>query len=213
MKYWRDFASYPFQSHDLWFLTEDIRYMQKGDPPRARRNRHGAWPARRYARDRCRLRDAAGTAVRTRHHRGHRGAPRLCGARRSGADHDRTGAGTMRRTLSAPGRREPGGHTASGFLAPLSAAPCPVQPCKPRASQVVQTSRSFHTILASKSEGKRMEFGVFDHVDRSALPLADFYDARLRIVEAYDRGGFYAYHVAEHHATPLGIAASPSVYL
>ena len=26
MKYWRDFASYPFQSHDLWFITEDIRW-------------------------------------------------------------------------------------------------------------------------------------------------------------------------------------------
>ncbi|EJN06428.1 ABC-type nitrate/sulfonate/bicarbonate transport system, periplasmic component [Bradyrhizobium sp. YR681] len=26
MKYWRDYASYPFQSHDLWFLTEDIRW-------------------------------------------------------------------------------------------------------------------------------------------------------------------------------------------
>src|SRR5215210_2801541 len=26
MKYWRDFASYPFQSHELWFLTEDIRW-------------------------------------------------------------------------------------------------------------------------------------------------------------------------------------------
>lgn len=26
MKYWKDFASYPFQSHDLWFLTEDIRW-------------------------------------------------------------------------------------------------------------------------------------------------------------------------------------------
>ncbi len=25
-KYWRDFASYPFQSHDLWFLTEDMRW-------------------------------------------------------------------------------------------------------------------------------------------------------------------------------------------
>ncbi len=25
-KYWRDFASYPYQSHDLWFLTEDIRW-------------------------------------------------------------------------------------------------------------------------------------------------------------------------------------------
>ena len=28
MKYWRDFASYPFQSHDLWFLTEDIRWAK-----------------------------------------------------------------------------------------------------------------------------------------------------------------------------------------
>ncbi len=25
-KYWRDFASYPFKSHDLWFLTENIRW-------------------------------------------------------------------------------------------------------------------------------------------------------------------------------------------
>lgn len=25
-KYWRDHASYPYQSHDLWFLTEDIRW-------------------------------------------------------------------------------------------------------------------------------------------------------------------------------------------
>ncbi len=26
MKFWRDQASYPFKSHDLWFLTEDIRW-------------------------------------------------------------------------------------------------------------------------------------------------------------------------------------------
>jgi nitrate/nitrite transport system substrate-binding protein len=26
MKYWRDFASYPFQSHELWFITEDVRW-------------------------------------------------------------------------------------------------------------------------------------------------------------------------------------------
>jgi alkanesulfonate monooxygenase SsuD/methylene tetrahydromethanopterin reductase-like flavin-dependent oxidoreductase (luciferase family) len=58
-----------------------------------------------------------------------------------------------------------------------------------------------------------MEFGVFDHVDRSDLSLPEFYEARLRIVEAYDRGGFYGYHVAEHHSTPLGMAASPGVYL
>jgi len=26
MRYWKDFASYPFQSHDLWFLTENQRW-------------------------------------------------------------------------------------------------------------------------------------------------------------------------------------------
>ncbi len=26
MKYWKDFASYPFQSHELWFNTEDMRW-------------------------------------------------------------------------------------------------------------------------------------------------------------------------------------------
>jgi alkanesulfonate monooxygenase SsuD/methylene tetrahydromethanopterin reductase-like flavin-dependent oxidoreductase (luciferase family) len=58
-----------------------------------------------------------------------------------------------------------------------------------------------------------MKFGVFDHLDRNDLPLREFYEQRLKIVEAYDRGGFYSYHTAEHHATPLGLAASPSVFL
>ena len=58
-----------------------------------------------------------------------------------------------------------------------------------------------------------MEFGVFDHLDRYGGALADYYDDRLKIVEAYDRAGFYAYHLAEHHATPLGMAPSPSVSL
>ncbi len=58
-----------------------------------------------------------------------------------------------------------------------------------------------------------MEFGVFDHLDRNDLPLADYYEARLKIIEAYDQAGFYSYHVAEHHATPLGMAPSPSVFL
>ncbi|HWO43042.1 MAG TPA: LLM class flavin-dependent oxidoreductase [Candidatus Eisenbacteria bacterium] len=58
-----------------------------------------------------------------------------------------------------------------------------------------------------------MEFGIFDHLDRGDLPLKDYYEARLRLVEVYDRAGFYAYHVAEHHSTPLGMAPSPSVFL
>jgi alkanesulfonate monooxygenase SsuD/methylene tetrahydromethanopterin reductase-like flavin-dependent oxidoreductase (luciferase family) len=58
-----------------------------------------------------------------------------------------------------------------------------------------------------------MEFGVFDHLDRGTLPLHDYYEARLKLIEAYDRAGFHAYHVAEHHSTPLGMSPSPSVFL
>ena len=58
-----------------------------------------------------------------------------------------------------------------------------------------------------------MEFGVFDHVDRSGTPLAQFYEERLKLVETYERLGFHGYHIAEHHFTPLGIAASPCFYL
>src|SRR5579872_1465816 len=58
-----------------------------------------------------------------------------------------------------------------------------------------------------------LEFGVFDHLDRNQSALAEFYEQRLQIIEAFDRAGFYAYHVAEHHFTPLGMAPSPSVFL
>jgi alkanesulfonate monooxygenase SsuD/methylene tetrahydromethanopterin reductase-like flavin-dependent oxidoreductase (luciferase family) len=58
-----------------------------------------------------------------------------------------------------------------------------------------------------------LEFGVFDHLDRNDLPLRDYYEERLQVIEAFDRFGFYAYHVAEHHFTPLGMAPSPSVFL
>jgi len=58
-----------------------------------------------------------------------------------------------------------------------------------------------------------VKFGIFDHLDRNELPLADFYEQRLEFVERYDRAGFYSYHLAEHHGTPLGMASSPSVFL
>jgi alkanesulfonate monooxygenase SsuD/methylene tetrahydromethanopterin reductase-like flavin-dependent oxidoreductase (luciferase family) len=58
-----------------------------------------------------------------------------------------------------------------------------------------------------------MRFGVFDHLDDSSRPLAQHFEERLRLVEAYDRAGFYGYHLAEHHNTPLGYAPSPGVFL
>jgi alkanesulfonate monooxygenase SsuD/methylene tetrahydromethanopterin reductase-like flavin-dependent oxidoreductase (luciferase family) len=58
-----------------------------------------------------------------------------------------------------------------------------------------------------------MKLGVFDHMDRGKVPLDQFFEDRMRLIEAYDQAGFYGYHVAEHHATPLGVAPSPGVWL
>lgn len=58
-----------------------------------------------------------------------------------------------------------------------------------------------------------MDLGVFDHLDRRDVPLAEFYESRLRLLEKYDAAGFAAYHLAEHHATPLGLAPVPGIFL
>lgn len=58
-----------------------------------------------------------------------------------------------------------------------------------------------------------MKFGVFDHLDRREAPIAELYAERLDFAEACDAAGFYAYQIAEHHMTKLGMAPSPLVYL
>lgn len=58
-----------------------------------------------------------------------------------------------------------------------------------------------------------LNFAVFDHLDSSGAPLGTFFEERLRLIEAIERAGFAGYHLAEHHSTPLGLAASPSVFL
>lgn len=56
-------------------------------------------------------------------------------------------------------------------------------------------------------------FGMFDHVDRSDEPVGVLYEQRLKLVEAAEAAGFRSYHVAEHHATRLGMAPSPGIFL
>jgi alkanesulfonate monooxygenase SsuD/methylene tetrahydromethanopterin reductase-like flavin-dependent oxidoreductase (luciferase family) len=61
-----------------------------------------------------------------------------------------------------------------------------------------------------------VKFGVFDHLDRAGgadLDVGKLYADRLRLIEHYERAGFYAYHLAEHHGTPLGLAPSPGLFL
>jgi alkanesulfonate monooxygenase SsuD/methylene tetrahydromethanopterin reductase-like flavin-dependent oxidoreductase (luciferase family) len=58
-----------------------------------------------------------------------------------------------------------------------------------------------------------LQFGIFDQNDHGPYPLAEQYENRLRLIELYDRAGFRTYHMSEHHATPLNLTPSPSVFL
>lgn len=58
-----------------------------------------------------------------------------------------------------------------------------------------------------------MRFGILDHNDDSGRPHAQQLAERLDLIEAYDRLGFYAYHLTEHHGTPLSITPSPHLLL
>jgi alkanesulfonate monooxygenase SsuD/methylene tetrahydromethanopterin reductase-like flavin-dependent oxidoreductase (luciferase family) len=66
------------------------------------------------------------------------------------------------------------------------------------------------TSLASPTHPR---FGLFDHLDWSGSVPVDLYRGRLRLLEVADRLGYAFYHLAEHHATPLGHAPSPTVFL
>lgn len=56
-------------------------------------------------------------------------------------------------------------------------------------------------------------FGIFDHIERRDENLGELYEGRLRLLEAADAAGFFCYHIAEHHGTPLGMAPSPGIFL
>ena len=58
-----------------------------------------------------------------------------------------------------------------------------------------------------------LKFGIFDHLDQNGTSLGTVLEDRLKLVELIEREGFYGYHLAEHHSTPLGVVPSPSVFL
>ena len=60
---------------------------------------------------------------------------------------------------------------------------------------------------------RTVQFGIFDHIDESGVAAAEQLEQRLRLSEQYDRDGFHAYHIAEHHGTPLGLVGSPNLFL
>ena len=58
-----------------------------------------------------------------------------------------------------------------------------------------------------------MRFGIFDHMELGATSLGQLYEDRLRMLEYADEAGFWCYHKAEHHFTPLDAAPSSTVFL
>ena len=59
----------------------------------------------------------------------------------------------------------------------------------------------------------QVDFGLFDWIERNGSPLHQLYEDRLTLLEAADTAGFYSYHLAEHHATPLSMVPSPALFL
>jgi alkanesulfonate monooxygenase SsuD/methylene tetrahydromethanopterin reductase-like flavin-dependent oxidoreductase (luciferase family) len=57
-----------------------------------------------------------------------------------------------------------------------------------------------------------LTFGIFDWIDDGGDRAID-YLGRLRLLEYADTAGFWGYHLAEHHGSPLGGAPSPNVFL
>jgi alkanesulfonate monooxygenase SsuD/methylene tetrahydromethanopterin reductase-like flavin-dependent oxidoreductase (luciferase family) len=59
-----------------------------------------------------------------------------------------------------------------------------------------------------------MQFGIFDYVELARpLEIADVFEQRLQMLEYADQAGYYCYHLAEHHSTPLSMVPSPNVFL
>jgi alkanesulfonate monooxygenase SsuD/methylene tetrahydromethanopterin reductase-like flavin-dependent oxidoreductase (luciferase family) len=58
-----------------------------------------------------------------------------------------------------------------------------------------------------------LRFGIFDWIEHRDAPLAQIYEQRLQMAEFADRLDFYAYHIAEHHGTPLSLDNAPSVFV
>ena len=59
-----------------------------------------------------------------------------------------------------------------------------------------------------------IEFGLFDWIDFSdPANLGDAFSQRFKLLEHADAAGYYCYHLAEHHLTPLSGVPSPGIFL
>jgi alkanesulfonate monooxygenase SsuD/methylene tetrahydromethanopterin reductase-like flavin-dependent oxidoreductase (luciferase family) len=63
-------------------------------------------------------------------------------------------------------------------------------------------------------EESALQFGLFDWIEwENARPASDIFEQRLQMLEYADQAGFFCYHLAEHHITPLSLVPSPGLFL
>lgn len=58
-----------------------------------------------------------------------------------------------------------------------------------------------------------MQFGIFDHCERSGRAPLNTYEDRFALAQRAEQAGFFAYHLAEHHGTSLSLVPSPNLLL
>jgi len=59
-----------------------------------------------------------------------------------------------------------------------------------------------------------IEFGIFDHVElNDSLPVEAIYENRIALLKRAEEGGFYAFHLAEHHGHSLSVAPTATTFL
>jgi alkanesulfonate monooxygenase SsuD/methylene tetrahydromethanopterin reductase-like flavin-dependent oxidoreductase (luciferase family) len=62
--------------------------------------------------------------------------------------------------------------------------------------------------------GKIIRFGIWDHFERRpGLSVHEQYQQKIALLQEAERLNFYAYHLAEHHLSPLDLAPSPGIFL
>ena len=68
-------------------------------------------------------------------------------------------------------------------------------------------------MASETADGRKVEWGIFDWIERDDNSPAQVFDDRLKLLEYADKQDFFCYHVAEHHTTPLSVAPSPGIFL
>jgi alkanesulfonate monooxygenase SsuD/methylene tetrahydromethanopterin reductase-like flavin-dependent oxidoreductase (luciferase family) len=65
------------------------------------------------------------------------------------------------------------------------------------------------------SERAKLEFGLFNHIEKSSgsPDLEVLYNEHINFIQQAEAAGFWGYHLAEHHATPLSMVPSPGLFL